>query len=76
MHATTEQIADLLGDVDPLVAERIIATDATEGEIEEALALVEDERRTGELHPATSPRVCEVREILEDLLDERSDEIL
>lgn len=71
---TAEEIEDLLGEVDPLIVERILDTHATLEEVAEALADVEDEKRFGERRAPASPRVAEVREILEDVLDELDDD--
>jgi hypothetical protein len=71
---TAEEVEDLLGEVDPLIIERILATHATLEEVGEALADVEDEQRFGERRAPASPRVAEVREILEDVLDELDDD--
>jgi hypothetical protein len=74
MHAATaDDVVRILGDVDPLIAERILSTGASVEEIGEALLEVEDEHGFGELgHEPSSPRVTEVRAVLEelDVLDE------
>jgi len=58
----------LLGEVDPLVVERILSTGATADEIVEALRTVEDERGFGEQpHDPSTPAVAEVRAVLQDL---------
>jgi hypothetical protein len=72
--ATAEELEDLLGDVNPLMIERILATQATVGEVVEALADAEDERRFMERRSPTSARVAEVREIIEELLDDREED--
>jgi hypothetical protein len=68
--ATTEGIVEVLGDVDTFTIERILDTHATVAEISEALAHLEDERRFGERHEPTSSRVAEVREILEEMVED------
>lgn len=70
--ATATDVNRLLGDVDPLVLERILATGATPDEIGEALRVVEQERGFGEEpYLPSSPRVTEVAALLEewDVLD-------
>jgi hypothetical protein len=71
--ATATDVSRLLGDVDPLVVERILATGASPDEIGEALLVVEDEQGFGEeQREPSSPRVAEVRAVLQELsvLDE------
>ncbi|MDB4952505.1 MAG: hypothetical protein JWO36_74 [Myxococcales bacterium] len=66
--ATMSDVNHLLGDVDPLIADRIIAMGATTDEIAEALRGVEDERGFGEeSHTPSSPRVIELRALLYEL---------
>jgi hypothetical protein len=65
--ATAQEIEEVLGELEPLAIERLVDTHATIDEIGEALAALEDERRFGDVHEPTSPRVREVREILEGL---------
>lgn len=66
--ATASDVSRLLGDVDPLVVERILATGASPDEIDEALRETEDEDGFGEQHHASSsPRVLEVRAVLDEL---------
>lgn len=72
-NATADELEDLLGDVNALIIERILATQATAAEVAEALADAEDERRFQERRAPMSPRVAEVREILEDILDDRQE---
>jgi len=75
MSATSrDDILDLLGDVDDLIVERLIATGATLGEIGAALDAEEAARDTGrELVVESSPRVAAVRAILEEVLDDNED---
>jgi hypothetical protein len=64
--ATATDVNRLLGDVDPLVLEQILATGATADEIGEALVVVEAEQGFGEEpHEPSSPRVAEVRAVLQ-----------
>lgn len=66
--ATATDINRLLGEVDPLVVERILETGATPDEIGEALRVVEQEHGfSEEPHPPSSPRVAEVRALIEEL---------
>jgi hypothetical protein len=66
--ATATDVNRLLGDVDPLVLERILETGATPDEVAEALRVVEQERGFGEEpHVPSSPRVAEVRAVLDEL---------
>jgi hypothetical protein len=74
--ATANEVSRMLGDVDPLVVERILETGATADEISEALRDAQDERGFGEeTHEPSSSRVVEVRAVLDELvLDEDDDE--
>jgi hypothetical protein len=75
--ATASEVNRLLGDADPLIVERIIATGASADEIGEALREVEDERGFGEEpHTPSSSRVMEVRALLHELsvLDDDADD--
>lgn len=67
--ATANDVNRLLGDVDPLIVERILATGASLDEIDEALRVVEQERGFGaeESRLPSSPKVAEVRAVLEEL---------
>jgi DNA-binding transcriptional MerR regulator len=71
--ASYEQIVEVLGDVDPLFVKRVEETGASLDEIGEALGDLGDERAGGERRIASSPRVAEVRAILEELFDEPED---
>ena len=68
--ASYEQIVEVLGDVDPLFVRRVEDTGASLDEIGEALGDLEDEDAGGERRIASSPRVAEVRAILEELFDD------
>ena len=66
--ATASDVSRLLGDVDPLILERILETGATADEIGEALRVLEEERGFGEEpHPPSSPRVAEVQAVLNEM---------
>ncbi|HEU4727841.1 MAG TPA: THUMP domain-containing protein, partial [Kofleriaceae bacterium] len=73
--ASASEIVDLLGELEPLTLEKLLATGATIGEVAEAVSAIEDEDAFGEIHHAPStPREAEVRAILEDLLFEDFEE--
>ncbi len=73
--ATEAQILELLGELEPLTLEQLVATGATIDEITEAVAAIEDEEAFGEEHHAPrTPREAEVRAILEDLMFEDFEE--
>ncbi len=73
--ATHEEIVALIGDVDDLLLERLVATGASADEIREAQADLVDEHRFQEGRiVGVSPRVAEVRAILEDVDDDLDDE--
>jgi hypothetical protein len=69
-----EDITELVGEVDPLVIERIIETGATADDVAEALAAIETELVEGEDRPLDapppSPRVTAIRALLEPLFDD------
>lgn len=71
---TATELEQLLGEVDPLVIERILETRATIDEVDEALADLQDERNAGIRHAPSSSRVAEVREILEPVIEPAVDE--
>lgn len=73
--ATASEIVELLGEVEPLTLEKLLATRATIDEVAEAVSAIEDEDAFGEIHHAPStPREAEVRAILEDLVFENVEE--
>jgi hypothetical protein len=68
--ATAADVSRMLGDVDPLILERILSTGASVDEIDEALREAEDEGGFGEEHhAASSPRVLAVRAVLDELTE-------
>jgi hypothetical protein len=71
---TTEDLEEVLGDIDTFTIERILDTHATVEEVAEALSDLEDERRFGERREATTARVAEVRAILEDMISETDED--
>ncbi len=74
-----EEITALLGDVDPLLIQRIISTGATIDEVAEALAEVENDLGDGVQRLTTvqssSPRIAQVKALLELLLEGDSDDL-
>lgn len=73
--ASALEIVELLGQVDSLTLDQLLATGATIGEIAEAVSAIEDEEAVGEELPAPSTvREAEVRAILEDLMFESFEE--
>ena len=74
--ATANDVLRMLGDVDPLIVERILATGASPDEIVEALRSVEDEIGFGEeSHEPSSGRVAEIRALMWDVMAEEDDEL-
>ena len=73
--ATAEQLQGLLGDVDPIAVEQILAIGATEEEIREAIAALDDLDSFGELSEIPiSSRVADIRELLvKYVLDDRDE---
>jgi hypothetical protein len=76
--ATPDDVREILGEVDDLMIERILETDATADEIAEAARSVEaDDLVDREVDfVATSPRVTEVRSLLTELAAGEEDEYL
>ena len=78
--ATAADVSRMLGDVDPLILERILSTGASVDEIDEALREAEDEGGFGEEHHVpSSPRVLAVRAVLDELTEvelELEDDVL
>jgi hypothetical protein len=72
--ASYQQIVEMVGEVDPLFVKRIEDTGASLEEIGEALSDVESERLGGERRLVSSPRVAEVRAILDEALDDPEDD--
>lgn len=69
--ARSEEVSALLGEVDPLVIERVLETGASIDEISEGLRLAADD--ADPTMPSTSA-VVEVRGILYELFDEDESE--
>jgi len=73
--ATASEIVELLGELEPLTLEKLVATGATLDEVAEAVSAIEDEDAFGETHhPPSTAREAEVRAILEDLVFENFEE--
>jgi hypothetical protein len=71
-QASISDIRQLLGDVDPLIAERIVELGASPDEIAEALRSFEDEMGFGEQsHEPSSERVAEIRALLHEELGDQ-----
>ena len=78
LPATASDVYRLLGDIDPIIAERIVETGATSDEIGEALARVEDEiaYSEGALSDfVSSARVVDVVAALRELFDDDQDDV-
>jgi hypothetical protein len=73
--ATAQDVEAMLGELDAIVVERILATHATADEVAEAVGAIEDEDGFGEPHQPSSPREAEVRAILESLVFEASEDV-
>ena len=75
MHtpARSYEVGSLLGDVDPIVVERILETGASIDEISEALYLIEQDDVVQQ--EPSSARVVEVRAILSELVGEGDEEV-
>jgi hypothetical protein len=68
---TAAEVHALLGDVDAFVTERILSTHATADEVREAIGDIQDEYRFGDHHEPSSPRVIEVRAIVQEVVGDR-----
>ena len=74
-HATSDEIRQVVGEIDDLVIERIENTGASTGEISEALARFEaGENGEALVDEVSSPRVLEVRAILAETLRDDDDD--
>ncbi len=76
--ATAADVNRALGDVDPLIVERILETGASAAEIAEALRESLEEHGFGEeSHAPSSSRVAEVRAVLDELVlaDDEDEEL-
>lgn len=73
--ATASEIVALLGELEPLALEKLLATGATIGQVAEAVSAIEDEDAIGEVHRAPStPQEAEVRAVLGALVFEDVEE--
>ena len=80
LPASASDVYRMLGDIDPIIAERIVETGATAEEIGEALARVEDEIGFSDgalsvLNDVSSARVTDVVAALRDLFDDDQDDV-
>jgi hypothetical protein len=67
--ATANDVARLIGDVDPLITSRILAIGPTVDELDEAVRETEDEVGFGEEpHVPSSVRVASVRAVLSEIV--------
>jgi hypothetical protein len=73
--ATAIDVSEMLGEIDPLAMERLLATGASVIEIASAIHAIEDEVELGELsRDPVSPREAQARAVLEDLVFDSPDE--
>lgn len=79
LPATAADVYRMLGDIDPIIAERIVESGATADEIGEALARVEDEIGFSEgafsAADVASARVTDVVAALRELFDDDQDDV-
>jgi hypothetical protein len=67
--ATAAEVTNLLGEIDPIAVERLVATGATIDEIAQAATDLDDEVEFAESsRVASSPREAELRAILDELV--------
>jgi hypothetical protein len=70
--ATTDEIADLLGDrAEEVLVDRIADLGVSLDEVAEALEDFEHQREYGEEREPSSPRIEDIRMVLEELVEER-----
>jgi hypothetical protein len=73
--ASATEIFGLLGELEPLTLDKLLATGATIYEVAAAVNAIEDEDAFGEIHHAPlSSSEAEVRAILEELVFENAEE--
>lgn len=73
--ATAADLIAILGELEPIAIDRLLATAATVDEVTAAAAALEDEEGFGETHhEPSSPREAEVRAILEELVFENAED--
>lgn len=76
MPANAADVQRVIGEIDAVICERILAIGASADEIAEAVRELEDERGFGEMHHVpSSQRVTEVVAILDDfyVLEDQSE---
>jgi hypothetical protein len=73
--ATAADVSEMLGEIDPLAVERLLATGASVIEIASAIHAIEDEVELGESpREPVSPREAQARAVLEELVFDSPDE--
>ncbi|HTR52360.1 MAG TPA: hypothetical protein VMJ10_16720 [Kofleriaceae bacterium] len=73
--ATAADLLEMLGEIDPIALDKLLAIGASAAEVAEAAIAIEDEDAFGELHrEPSSPRAAEVRAILEELVFEKTED--
>ena len=67
---SSEEIVEVLGEVDASIVDRIVDTGASADELGEAIDDLDHERRFAERRLPASTRIAELRSILDDLSQE------
>jgi hypothetical protein len=70
---TADELTDLLGELDADATERLLALAPTFDDVVEALAAIEDEASGVGIHVPSSPKLLEVRAVLEELMFDQDD---
>jgi hypothetical protein len=74
-HVSSDEIRHVIGECDDVLVERIVSTGASEGEVAEAYRLYTGGENDEDLvERVSSPRVIEVRAILQEALIDDDDE--
>ena len=74
-HVSSDEIRHVIGECDDVLVERIVSTGASEGEVAEAYRLFTGGENDEDLvERVSSPRVIEVRAILQEALPEDDEE--
>lgn len=74
-HVSSDEIRHVIGECDDMLVERIVSTGASEGEVAEAYRLYTGGENDEDLvERVSSPRVIEVRAILQEALPEDDDD--
>lgn len=66
--ATPTEITNLVGEIDPMIVERILELDATADDVAQAVACLEADR-AGEIRVPMTTRVAAIYALLEDALE-------